>query len=61
MKQIQITIDADWIESLCETQDREYIEYVLSMLIRHDDVLYDYMDDAIREMIERDEIEREME
>jgi hypothetical protein len=31
------------------------------MLIRHDDVLYDYMDDAIRAMIERDEIEREME
>ena len=61
MRKIVIEIDADWIESLCETQDREYIEYVLSMLIRHDDVLYDYMDDAIREMIERDEIEREME
>lgn len=56
-RQIQITIDADWIESLCETQDMAYIEYVLSMLVRHDDVLYDYIDDAIREMIERDKLE----
>jgi hypothetical protein len=52
---ITITIDADWIESLCETQDKPYINSVLTMLRRYDDVLYDYIDDAIREMIEREE------
>lgn len=50
-KTIQITIDADWIDSLmADTPDAEK---VLDMLDRHQDVLYDYIDDAIIEMIER--------
>lgn len=54
---ITITIDADWIESLCETQDSHYINSVLYMLKQHDDVLYNYIDDAIREMIDRESLE----
>jgi hypothetical protein len=47
--QIQITIDADWIDSLMgNTGDAEA---VLAMLERHSDTLYDYIDDAIIEMI----------
>lgn len=49
MKKIQITIDADWIDSLMgNTGDAEA---VLAMLQRHSDTLYDYIDDAILEMI----------
>ena len=52
---IQITIDADWIDSLMgDTPDAEK---VLAMLRRHSDTFYDYIDHIILEMIERDELE----
>jgi len=50
MRKIVIEIDADWITSLTDRQDADAI---LQMLDRHQDVLYDYIDDAIIEMIER--------
>jgi hypothetical protein len=50
-KTIQITIDADWIDSLMDnTGDAQE---VLAMLEQHEATLYDYIDDAIIEMIER--------
>jgi hypothetical protein len=53
MRKITIEIDADWIDSLMgNTGDAEA---VLAMLERHSDTLYDYIDDAILEMIDRNE------
>ena len=50
MRKITIEIDADWIDSLMgNTGDAEA---VLAMLERHSDTLYDYIDDAILEMID---------
>ena len=54
MRKIVIEIDADWIESLTDRQDADAI---LQMLDRHEATLYDYIDDAILEMVERDEME----
>jgi hypothetical protein len=54
MRKIVIEIDADWIESLTDRQDADAI---LQMLDRHSDTLYDYIDDAILEMVDRDEME----
>jgi hypothetical protein len=52
---MQITIDTDWIDSLMgDTPDAEK---VLAMLKRHSDTFYDYIDQIILEMIERDELE----
>jgi hypothetical protein len=56
MRKITIEIDADWIESLTDRQDADAI---LQMLDRHEATLYDYIDDAILEMIERDEMEND--
>jgi len=56
MKKIQITIDADWINSLMG--DTEDADAVLAMLERHDETLYDYIDDAILEMISNAKKER---
>ena len=54
MTAIHSVIDADWIKSLCDTENAAYAEKVINMLQRHDDVLYDYIDDAILEMIDRE-------
>lgn len=57
MKKIQITIDADWINSLMgDTVDAQAM---LTMLERYDETLYDYIDDAILEMV--DNYKKEME
>jgi len=57
MRKIVIEIDADWIDSLMgNTGDAEA---VLVMLDRHEATLYDYIDDAILEMIDRDEMEND--
>ena len=49
MRKIVIEIDADWITSLTDRQDADAI---LQMLARHSDTLYDYIDDAILEMVD---------
>lgn len=54
MRKIVIEINADWIESLTDRQDADAI---LQMLDGHKDALYDYIDDAILDMIDRDERE----
>lgn len=58
-KTIQITIDADWIDSLMnkggdywDAPNFRTAEDVLDMLKRHSDTLYDYIDDAILEMVD---------
>lgn len=52
-KPIVITIDQDWLESLTEIQDPAKLDALLRMIRQHDDTLYEYIDDALREMIER--------
>ena len=61
MRKIVIEIDADWIDSLMnrggDYWDTPNItlataEDVLDMLDRHSDTLYDYIDDAIIEMVD---------
>ena len=59
-KTIQITIDADWIESLMNRggdywDDPKYPtgKEGLDRLDKHEDTLYDYIDDAILDMVER--------
>ena len=54
MRKIVIEIDVDWIKSLTDRQDADAI---LQMLDRHEATLYDYIDDAILEMVDRDEME----
>jgi hypothetical protein len=56
MRKIVIEIDADWITSLTDRQDADAI---LQMLDRHEATLYDYIDDAILEMVDRDEMEND--
>lgn len=52
-KPIVITIDQDWLESLTGIEDPAKLDALLLLLRQNDDILYDYIDDALREMIER--------
>lgn len=52
---IQITIDRGWLESLTGIEDPAKLDALLAMIRQHDDALYDYIDDALREMIDRQE------
>jgi len=55
---INITIDIEWIQSLMEriehtTMSDEDASIIINELKVHDDVLYEYIDNAITEMVGR--------
>ena len=52
-KPIFIEVITEWMESLFDCDEARAIQ-ILELLRRHEDTLFDYIDDAIKEMVSRE-------